>query len=159
MPIDEFRKSGPPVTEDDIKELERAIGATLPVQYRSFLLRTNGGVPHPQEAFGVRGDRDGGSMLGLFYSLSHEHSSCTLMHTWRAFEGRIPSDLLPIAGDAGDNQICIGIEARNHGKLYLWDMENEAGPGKKPWRRNIRLVADSFNEFLDSFFDVEEEGW
>ena len=45
----------------------------------------------------------------------------------------------------------MGIASNNHGQIFFWAKEGEAGPDRKPWRRNIWLVARDFDEFLASF--------
>jgi cell wall assembly regulator SMI1 len=42
-----FTESGPPLTEERLQGAERRLGVTLPDEYRAFLLRHNGGRPHP----------------------------------------------------------------------------------------------------------------
>ena len=149
MPISGFDFEGPPITEADIDELEQSLGVELPASYRAFLLRHNGGRPTPEDVFG---DDHSGSVLNhLFAVKDDEDIYSTIAHQRFAFEDRIPPDLLPIGIDAGGNRVCMGITPKNHGKIYLWVMDDEAGPGRKPWRRNIRLIADDFDEFLATF--------
>lgn len=158
MNIDEFKHSGPPIGEDDIRALEKLLGQKLPAQYRTFLLRQNGGSPQPQEAFCGYGDKDKGSVLGIFYAVVHEDYGCRIEYGLGAFEKRIPSDLLPIGAAAFGDQVCIGLSGKGRGKIFLW-MRSDEDPRRwklRPWRKNIRCIADSFDEFLASFYDLDE---
>lgn len=155
MPIREFRDSGPPIGEADLDALERELDAELPPQYRAFLLGTNGGSPWPEECF--RNKSGVGSLVHVFYAVKHEMDSLTLARNWMQLCDRIPPDLRPIACDAGDSQICISVRGKDTGRIFYWNMENEAGPGRKPWRRNIRRIADSLDEFLDLFYDCDPD--
>jgi cell wall assembly regulator SMI1 len=149
MPISGFDFEGPPINESDLDELERTLGVALPASYRAFLLRHNGGRPTPEDIFG---DDHFGSMLNLFLSVKNDEDVYhTIAHLRFAFEGRVPADLLPIGVDAGGSLVCMGITPENYGKIYFWAMDDEAGPGRKPWRRNIWPVADNFDEFLATF--------
>jgi hypothetical protein len=51
----QITEPGPSLTDSDIHALERKVGATLPEDYRAFLLRWNGGVPEPGH-FPIEGD-------------------------------------------------------------------------------------------------------
>src|SRR5262249_13247577 len=43
-----IRDSAEPVNSDQLDAIERSLNLRLPAEYRSFLLRTNGGVPEPR---------------------------------------------------------------------------------------------------------------
>jgi len=155
MPISGFEDSGPPIEEKDVAELERKLGVTLPPDYRAFLLRTNGGRPTPEDAFG---DEEFGSILDMFYAVKHEEPYSTICHQQRASRNRIPEDLLPIGYDAGSNEVCIGIGPDNYGKVYFWSMDDEEDleEGEKPDYRNVYLLTETFDEFLDTFHDYDD---
>lgn len=157
MPITNFTDSGPPATDEDLDELEAYLGARLPPEYRAFLHRTNGGRPDPEEGFyGYRGDRSGGSLLNFFYAVTHEKKTYTLAHAYFKWEGRVPRDLLPIGWDAGGSLVCIGISGKRYGKIFFWDMEDEGLEGRPPGYRNVHLLADDMDSFLEGFFDPRE---
>jgi hypothetical protein len=70
-----------------------------------------------------------------------------------AFEKRIgaalPADLLPIAFDAGSNQVLLGISGMRKGKVYYWAMDFAPVEDlPEPTYDNIAFVADSFTDFL-----------
>lgn len=155
MPIQRFERGGPPIDVADLDALEDRLGVKLPPQYRAFLLRVNGGTPRPERCF----DNHKGveSLVFMFYAVKHERVSLTLAQSAWQLEDRVPSVLLPIAYDAGGNQICIGVSGRHYGRVYFWDMEGEADSGRKPWWRNVTLITRTFDEFIDLFYDCDQE--
>ena len=155
MPISGVKFAGPPITPGDIEQLEKAINVEFPAAYREFLLKYNGGRPTPEDAFG---EGDSGSIMGEFYSVKHDKQANTIAHQRHAFDERIPADLLPIAVDMGGNQVCIGTAPDNRGKIYFWSMVDEPRPEDEDKRANIRLLADDFVSFLDTFCEeVDDE--
>ena len=63
---------------------------------------------------------------------------------------RMPEELVPIAHDPGGNQICIAVAGPKTGAVYFWDHEEEADDDETPGYDNVYLIANSFNEFLNS---------
>jgi hypothetical protein len=74
------------------------------------------------------------------------------------YDERIPSDLIPIAYDAFDNNICIGWTGERKGKVYFWDHEDEIDENGCLRYDDciVFLVANSLQEFLDSLMTHEE---
>lgn len=151
-PIAELRGTNP-TSEQAIERLEHDLGVALPADYRAFLLRTNGGVPYPEDAY--RHERYS-SILSKFYSVEHERVSFTIAQKRLQLEDRMPTDLLAIANDLGGSQICLGIGDDNRGKVYLWMRADEVRPGRKPDYSNVGLIADTFDEFLSLFYNSDE---
>ena len=153
MPIAETRGTKP-TSEQAIERLEQHLGVTLPADYRAFLLRTNGGAPFPEDAY--RHARYS-TILSMFYAVEHERKSFTIAQNRLTFDARIPADLLAIADDLGSDRICIGIGDDNYGKVYMWVQVDESGPHETPDYRNVGLIAESFDEFLNLFYNSDEE--
>jgi hypothetical protein len=67
--------------------------------------------------------------------------------------------MFPISYDSFGNLILIAIKNADRGKIYFWDHEMEADPnqGEVPDYSNLTLIADSFDEFINSLHDFEEE--
>jgi cell wall assembly regulator SMI1 len=126
------------VDDARIRAFEARLGATLPDEYRAFLLAYNGGQPTPSE-FRLAG-RTGpytDSQVHWFYSL-HEGPYSNLEKTRALLGGRLPDDLLAIAGDPGGNKICIGLAGDARGRIMFFDHETD----------RVELVADSLDAFL-----------
>jgi hypothetical protein len=74
------------------------------------------------------------------------------------YDERVPADLIPIADDAFGNNICIGWKGEREGKIYFWDHEDELdenGDFVQDYR-NVFLVANNLQEFLDNLITHEE---
>jgi hypothetical protein len=152
----EMRELGSPLTDARIAMLERQLGVRLPESYRSFLLRYNGGRPEP-DFFPIRGfDRAAFGGVDYFFGLDRSIRSNSIDWNYRMYLGRIPTEFLPVAGDASGNVICLSLAGVNRDAVYFWDHDNEYSP---PGYDNVHFVADSFSKFLDSLYfeDLSEE--
>ncbi len=141
-----------PISEKDIVELESIYKIQLPINYRNFLIKYNGGRPEP-DCFNFK-DGTSGSDINMFFGLCKDYNY-NLTAQIEIFKDRIPYSLFSIAEDSGGNIICIGIKGEYLGKIYFWDHELEADVGEVPDFSNITLIADSFQEFLDGLYDLE----
>jgi hypothetical protein len=65
----------------------------------------------------------------------------------RAFEDRLPADLLPVAQDPGGNLICIGVNGPRAGHVLFWD-HNGSRSGRSD-DESVYPVAASWSEFLN----------
>ncbi len=137
------------LSERDIVNTESQLGFTLPVAYRVFLLRNNGGRPQPN-AFPI--DNNPADTHGLVQAfLCIKEGDIYNLGTYvRRYRDRVPSGLLPIAVDPGGNLICLATSGVRAGKVYFWDHEEEANEGETPGYNNTYLIANSFDEFLNS---------
>jgi hypothetical protein len=144
--VEILRIVGSPVEAGDIIELEENLGSPLPADYRNFLLCTNGVVLKPN----VLTDN---TNVGVQQFLALAKGADGLLAVRKAYEGRLPADLLPIAYAAGGNLICISILS---GKVQFWDHEREAEEGQPPTTENLTLLSDSFDQFFDSLVPITE---
>ncbi|MCG3131836.1 MAG: hypothetical protein FLDDKLPJ_02646 [Phycisphaerae bacterium] len=129
------------LTEPQLEQFERAIGAILPSDYRAFLLEHNGPDIEPRDFHTSDGDVD--SIVDL-YGL-HDGPSYRRLDLARRYydESRMDLDLWPIADDPGGNAICIGIRGWRRGRIFFWDHETQ----------QVTDLAESFDDFLDSLFE------
>jgi hypothetical protein len=158
----------PPATEAQVVAFEKRIKAALPADYRAFLVRERGGgrvqigsaedIVFPLKWNGQDwADGLDEALFKNFYSLD-ENSAAAWEGAYEAFiqQKRIPSDLLPIAYDAGSNQVLLGISGARKGKVYYWAMDFAPEEDTdEPGYDNIALVADSFTEFLKKLRPME----
>jgi SMI1 / KNR4 family (SUKH-1) len=147
---------GPPLTDARIAKLERELGIKLPDGYRSFLSRYNGGHPKPA-FFPIQGlDNNPFGSIHYFFGVDRLMQSNHIDWNYRTYAGRIPRELLPIAGDEGGNIICLSLRESNKDAVYYWDHDDEHSP---PTYRNLYLIAQTFDRFLDSihFEDISAE--
>ncbi len=140
-----------------IAEFEARWGLVLPTDYKNFLLASNGGWPAPN-VFEVPGWHGQGSVLDAFYGIHEGRKTERLDRALQVYEDRVPADLIPIGTDAAGNKLCIGWEGGRKGKIYFWDHEDEIdedGCFRQDYR-NVFLVANSLQEFLDNLMTLEE---
>jgi hypothetical protein len=154
----------PPPSLGEVEAFEAEIGATLPDDYRQFLLRCNGGRldwhwfhgPTPE---GRRWTAVIDSVGGL-----REEPDLSLRDARRCYQGgepQIPRPLLWIMGDPGGNGICLGLSGRYRGRVYFWIHDEQPDPeewdGGVESAGNVILLADSFTDFVAGM-DPSEPG-
>ncbi len=152
MTIDIYR-SRKRLSEQDIAEAEEELGLSLPVQYRDFLSKHNGGHPEPN-AFPIENNPSDDHGLVHYFLCVKENDVYNLVDWVKRFHDRIPSGFLPIAVDPGGNLICLSTIGKNAGKVYFWDHEEEAREGEVPGYDNVYFIANSFSEFLGSLTEL-----
>jgi cell wall assembly regulator SMI1 len=132
--------SGNPATDEQIAELEKIEGITLPADYRAFLQTHNGGRPIPDQ-FPIGADN--GSLLDAFFRLGEGEGRISDLQTnCDQFRGKIPHSMMPIGRDARGNIILLGVHGEPYGRVFFLDYMNP---------RPIFEIAPSFEAFLDSF--------
>lgn len=142
---------------EEITQFEVRWGILLPPDYKQFLLHSNGGMPQP-ENFAIPGFHGLGSSLTSFYGIHNGPEHNRLDWACEVHKDRVPADLIPIAYDAFGNVVCTGWKGPRQGKIYFWDHEDELdenGDFVQDYR-NVFLVANSLQEFLDSLMTHEE---
>jgi hypothetical protein len=140
---------------DQLDGTERSLRLRLPAEYRSFLLRVNGGVPEPRHFHYIAIDEDEGTRyrqngeIAWFYPATPaDWGSGIPMSPLTFYQSNVPLGfpdwLLTIANvkDAREGgMLCIAIKGENQGRIYYFP-EQEIGED------TLRQVADSFNSFL-----------
>lgn len=147
---------GTPLTEARVTALEAELGFALREDYRSFLLRYNGGRPNPS-FFPIRGlDLNPFGGIHYFFGVTRPIASSNVGWMHKTLKGRMPRELLPIAGDGSGNIICLSRAGVNEGTVYYWDHDAEHSPATYG---NVYFIAESFDAFLDSihFQDISAE--
>ena len=139
------------ISDDEITRIELQYRIALPDEYRAFLKSHNGGRPKPSGFWFQTPRGKVRSSIDWFLAIYNgEYDNWeTYYHTFKVHQVRMPPELVPIAHDAGGNQICIDVSKRV-GAVYFWDHEEEADV---PDYSNVYLIAASFSEFLDSLHD------
>jgi hypothetical protein len=153
LPPDVIRLLGPsrvpPPSQDELEAFETEISATLPDDYRQFLLRSNGGSLDGRYCF----EKEAACVIVRFVGgLQGAHSLRAARGCYQGHEVRIPLTLLWIMEDPGGNAVCLGLTGKYRGQVYFW--VHDEGPDPDEWdgevetAGNIRLLADSFTEFV-----------
>jgi hypothetical protein len=174
MSIRRMKDTGTLLEQADLDNLERILNEDLPLAYKRFLLKSNGGTPDPPY-FRT-------SVLAEFFSVNATDETYDLVENYRFLRETLPEELVPIARDGLGDVVCLAVKGENRGKVYFWDHEGgtprvdirakypEIGwkpyedgeprpPVKDDWpgHPDLTLIADSFDEFLDSFHDLDED--
>ena len=142
----------------EIEAWEQREGLALPEDYRSFMLRYNGGRIYPRM---LRTPAALAGMLGPYTPTSDLtlvdpiHDWATVAAHWRReiYGPGVPEDHLVIAGTPGSIQVLMAMTADRRGHIYTWVHAADS------WgtERNMLLWphAENFHGFLDSLFDDE----
>jgi len=159
LPPAALRLLGPswaqPPSRDDIEAFEAEIGATLPDDYRRFLMRTSGGYLDEYRFEGAT--PNGGSWTAVLSHVGglHDKPDLSLRAARGCFQGgelQIPRTLLWIMGDPGGNGICIGLTGKYRGRVYFWIHDEQPDPqewdGQVETASNVILLANSFTDFV-----------
>lgn len=105
--------------ERDIERLEEVLGYKLPVQYREYLLKYNGGIPVDKKKFW----RDEARGIGLYLQHAFElvEEEPNLLSQRKRFpDERLPDYMLPICLDGGGSYVLLNLRT---GEVLLWDYE------------------------------------
>lgn len=151
-----FTDKGKKNTNRKIAEFEAKRQIKLPIDYRTFLLSTNGGCPEP-DAFPIRDNpNDSHGLIQQFFSLGSKDEDYDLDENIEVYTERIPVNLLPIATDPGGNILCISTHGEDFGTVYFWDHSFEGLPSDKPDYHNVYFIAESFDRLLDTLIELPE---
>src|SRR5262245_12834888 len=138
-----------PLTSSDIAALQHRTGTKLPEAYKRFLLKYNGGQPTPAK-FPIRdmpnlfpGMSRFPNTIGViqvFFGLERSIESSNLDWGVETFNGRIPSNLFPIACTGTGEILCLSLFGDDEGAVVLWDWHR---PTPQPSYDNVHHVADT----------------
>jgi len=131
---------GPRLRENDLDDFEKDANIILLAEYRSFLLRHNGGLPSP-DVIDVKGAPGSPTDVQVFFGIGRPVESSDLQWNRRTFVERLPSKWLPIARDSGGNLFCLSVSGPDAGSAMYVDLD-QALPG-------FYFVPRSVDEFLD----------
>ena len=161
-----MQDSGSPIRETSISAFEERLRIKLPDDYKSFLLKSNGGRPEKTWVFDfydIHYERADSSVINDLYVLRDEDTTkrddIIFVYKTLLEGGQIPQGLLPIADDPGGNIIFICVSdsdyscdfgnSHSYGKVFFGDHERQ-----DPETGYIALspVASSFAEFLGKLY-------
>ena len=129
-----------------IEQLESDTGISLPDDYKSFLLKHNGGEPDPSMFETKDGKLE--SFVLHFLPITNMVEDNLL----EEIEGitlacQIPANLIPIAITPADNRIVLSVGGDDHGNVYHWAWDEEFENHVASYDC-MRLIANTFSEFL-----------
>ncbi len=136
------------VSEPQIDRLEESLDVKLPEDYRSFLLRTNGGKPHPA-FFPVAGHKTirYGRLESLF-GVGRPIKQSNIDWNYKNLIGQLPNYHFPIGITPEEDMVTLSLGRLDAGRIYFWIRAeyNVAGDNE------AYFVAGDFSKFLDSIY-------
>lgn len=145
-----FRNSFPPTTENAVLDFETTIGHRLPNDYRTFLLKDNGGEQPEPDCFRVETGEI--TALAVLFPIGVPNDFYDLAGHFKSKQDDLPKHVIPIGLDIGGNTICLAIAGDANGTVLFWDHEVEADQDNDEWE-NLYFCARNFTEFLDCLYD------
>ena len=153
-----FEHSYKPLSLHEIETFENEYNCSLPKDYKQFLLKNNGGRPDKRRKFKTNDEKKEGkvtSSIILFYPLSNEEKA-NLEEVYEKYNrgNIIPKNFLPIGEDPRNNLICMSIDGGSKGQVYHCEMDyfDYLAEGRELEDQHIRLVSNSFSEFISSLY-------
>ena len=136
------------LNEKDLDQFEEKQTIRLPLEYRKFLLKTNGGKPLPCD---VKYEAEYFNNVSFFYGIRSDMYSDDLSRIMEQYKNLILPHYLPIAESAGGDLYCLRINVENYAAVYLWDHETANYSGE-PYEENMTKLASSLTEFLAGLY-------
>ncbi|MEH7609006.1 SMI1/KNR4 family protein [Priestia megaterium] len=142
----------------DLERVEKKVGASFPEQYINFLRKYNGGevensiveLPFEEiESF----------ILSSFFGTRVEDIN-DIISCYDTFENRIPKGCVPIGRDVGGNIVCLNLNRKGYGYIFLWDHDIELEfEDNEMETQDLYYVAPSFDDFLQMIkpYNPEED--
>lgn len=131
---------GPALRAAQIDGIEIQLGASLPSDYRNFLLQNNGGRPQP-DVIDVSSLPGTPTDVQILFGVGRSVASSNLGWNLTVFAERCPEHrALPIGCDSGGNLFCLKVARGVASQVLYCDFANSGC--------TLYPVADSFDNFL-----------
>jgi hypothetical protein len=150
----------PGLDEIKLDELESQLGFQLPLSYKNFLKKFNGGIPSNGGTsdlnvwcINVLGFPGNSTDVQVFFGFNKAVASSNILWRFSFIHETLPdNNLLPFACDSGGSLFCFQLsnEAQEP-KIVYWDFSAEEGE----WP--IYPVAENFNHFLSSMYEYHDD--
>lgn len=134
-------------SEERLNELEEHLGVRFPADYRSFLLRTNGGRCTGNARFRHLHLDQELSEIDTFLGIS-DVSHRSVEKSYSVIADLLPTGVLPIAYDGGGNYLLLDCEpGQTYGWVFFSTLEHldELGGAR---RDELAPVAQTFQDVL-----------
>lgn len=135
------------VSEDDLTSFEESRKIRLPLAYKMFLKKFNGGRPS-QTHFSTQ-DKKVESHVALFLQFD-ESSEESIVSEFESITlaGWLPKNFLPIAITPSGNRVVLSIAGKDFGSVFFWSWD-EQDEDDEPSYRFLRKICDDFEQFLN----------
>lgn len=118
-----------------VRRLESDLHVIFPKDYIEFITKNNGAYVFPN-AF---------KLDGRVESINNFHD---IKEVSKFIDERIPEKVIPIARDAGDNQICLDLRDASALSVLFWDYEDETMDDNA-----LSFISYTFTDFLKGLFE------
>ncbi len=146
----EITDAGAPLTEKQIERVERELDVKLPEEYRSFLLRHNGGRPRP-DFFPVLGHKTLHSgRLEQLFGIARPAKESNVDWNYKSLIGQLPNYHFPIAAATEGDMVTLSLGRLDMGRIYYWIRAEYNVTGDN----EAYFVAGDFAKFLDALYAV-----
>lgn len=134
-----------PLKDFNLIKIEKALGYSLPPQYKDFIMQYNGGRPIPHRFLTVDGKIESG--VKWFFSISNDINNLFSEIDELTLAGVIPRNLFPVAIDPVGNRLLLSGTGDDVGCIYYWSWDEEPEIETCSYKY-MKKIADSFNDFL-----------
>lgn len=145
---------------EDLERAENELGYELPVAYKKFLLKYNGGVPlesyidFEAEKLNLPGDE-----VKKFYGLNAKPAN-DILYKMKEVGHNLPLGLVFIANTHGGNFFLLSLRDDSYGHIFYKDHEFEDkspfNPSNNILPESIIKVSNTFSSFLDALYEDDE---
>jgi hypothetical protein len=146
-------------TEAELLLLEMQLNAKLPLSYRAFLLKTNGGEPRE---CGIDFDapklKRKGDTISYLFEVS-EDPTYGIAPMLANAGADIPPGFIFIGNSPGGNYFLMSLRSKSYGQIFYKDHDFE---DKTPFdeiknqvSESMVKIADSFEEFQSRLYDPD----
>ncbi len=146
MKITMLETFSPKPSSEKIAAIEEKYNINLPKEYKYFIEKYNGGKPE-KRYFNTK-DNKVSSLVNTFFPLE-ENGEDNLIDEYNGITlaNQIPINMIPIADTPPGNRVVMSISGEDVGCIYYWAWGEEDDPPSCSYRY-MRIIADSFNDFL-----------
>jgi len=151
-----------PIVPADLEAIEHEYSFILPDDYKTHLLRYNGGSPQHSifieiQPDGSRAERD----ISDFYSV--RFGTSTLGRSLELLRDELHPDLVPFGSETGGDQFVLSVGPQDYGAVYYiahefyhapeyeYDEETDEStpPAPLDYGSGVYFLAPSFTDFLN----------
>ncbi|MBZ9558059.1 MULTISPECIES: SMI1/KNR4 family protein [unclassified Modicisalibacter] len=155
----EICNTGKNLSLSDFEEVERKLKKPLPMAYKKFLLKHNGGEPRESYIdFDAEKLNLSGQAINVFYGLGVQPCD-DIVHKIGSIGDQIPEGVIFIADTAGGDHFLLSLRKDSYGEIFYKDHEFEDlspfEPSKNILPESIVKVANTFSDFLDALYGDE----
>lgn len=138
------------ISLNDVQSIENLINYTLPVEYKNFITKNNGGVPNLKQVPLSNGE----DFLSIwcFFPIKFGRGKVEdIINSLQVLESIIPKQYFPFANDGSGNLFCLKLDPKNYGEVYYIALDGTQHNPDSPL-----FVANSFEAFKNSLTDTTE---